>query len=222
MDIIIKGFIIGIGKIIPGVSGSLLAIRLNIYEKMIDSINNLFKDFKNNLLFLTKLGFGILLAILIGSHVITYLLQNYYYWTLCIFIILIATGIPSVLKKTNNYFIAIVSFLIYFTILYFPTVNILSNYYFMGFLEAFTTIIPGISGTAIFISLGLYDELLTMFSHIYMFEFGKIIPFSIGFLIGTLVLVRFINYCFNNQRSKTYGAILGFLLGSIISMIIKR
>ena len=50
--LIIKGIIIGIGKIIPGVSGSMLAISLGIYEKLIDSINSIFKSPKKNLLFL--------------------------------------------------------------------------------------------------------------------------------------------------------------------------
>ena len=33
MKNIFKGFIIGIGKIIPGVSGSMLAILLGVYER---------------------------------------------------------------------------------------------------------------------------------------------------------------------------------------------
>ena len=42
MLLILKGIIIGIGKIIPGVSGSMLAISMGIYQKMIDSVNNFF------------------------------------------------------------------------------------------------------------------------------------------------------------------------------------
>ena len=49
--LILKGIIIGIGKIIPGVSGSMLAISMGIYQKMIDSVNNFFKDIKSNFLF---------------------------------------------------------------------------------------------------------------------------------------------------------------------------
>ena len=36
MKNILKGFIIGIGKIIPGFSGALLAILLGVYDKSID------------------------------------------------------------------------------------------------------------------------------------------------------------------------------------------
>ena len=47
--LIIKGLIIGIGKIIPGVSGSMLAISLGEYENMLSAVNNYFKDVINNL-----------------------------------------------------------------------------------------------------------------------------------------------------------------------------
>ena len=41
----IKGFIIGIGKIIPGVSGAMLATIMGVYDKSIFYICN----FKNNI-----------------------------------------------------------------------------------------------------------------------------------------------------------------------------
>ena len=48
MDIklILKGFLIGIGKIIPGFSGALLAISFNVYDKLINSITNFFSNKK--------------------------------------------------------------------------------------------------------------------------------------------------------------------------------
>lgn len=222
MHLFLKGFIIGIGKIIPGVSGSLIAIRLNVYEKIIYCINNFFDDYRNNLIYLGKICSGVLLAILLGSKLILYLLNSFYLPTKIIFLILIGTGIPTVLKKTNHYYFSIIAFTIYFGLLYLPSLNIFHSYYFMGFLESFTTIIPGISGTAIFMSLGLYDELLMLFSNFYMFDFAKILPFGIGFFVATIILVHFINYCFKNYLSETYGVILGLLLASLFSMIIKR
>lgn len=222
MLVFFKGFIIGLGKIIPGVSGSLLAIRLNVYEKMINSINCFFKDFKYNFFFLSTLGFGMLLAIIFGSNIISYFLDNYYIPTLIIFIILILSGIPSIIKEVKNYLFAVISFLIYLAIVFIPELNIGQNYFFMGFLEAFTTIIPGISGTALFMSFGIYDELLSLFSNLLMFEFNKLIPFGIGLIIGALILVRFIDCCFKNHRDKTYSVILGLLLASIVVMLIKR
>ena len=55
MLLILKGIIIGIGKIIPGVSGSMLAISMGIYQKMIDSVNNFFKRPNESFKFLIKI-----------------------------------------------------------------------------------------------------------------------------------------------------------------------
>lgn len=222
MLLFLKGFVIGLGKIIPGVSGSLLAIRLNVYEDMINAVNNIFSDFKKNFLFLIKLGLGILLAVIVGSNIIMLFLEKCYILTMIVFILLIASGIPMIIKEVKNYYIALISLLLYIGLLYLPELSFLESYYFMGFLEAFTTIIPGISGTALFMSFGLYDDLLSLFSNIYMLEFSKLIPFGIGLFIGAVILIRFIDYCFKKYRDKTYSVILGFLVGSIISMIIKR
>ena len=52
--LILKGILIGIGKIIPGVSGSMIAISLGIYEKLINSINDFFKSPNKNFNFLFK------------------------------------------------------------------------------------------------------------------------------------------------------------------------
>ena len=52
MLLFLKGIIIGIGKIIPGVSGALLAINFNVYERLLNSLTNFFDDWKNNLKFI--------------------------------------------------------------------------------------------------------------------------------------------------------------------------
>ena len=69
MKDIIKGIIVGLGKIIPGVSGSILAISLGIYEKCINSFLNITKDI-NNIIFLFKISIGILISIILGSHIL--------------------------------------------------------------------------------------------------------------------------------------------------------
>ena len=82
-DILI-GIIIGAGKIIPGVSGSVLAITLGVYERIIYSINNIF-NYKN-IYYLSKIGFGIIISIVFLSKIIIYLLSNYYTYTIFVFV----------------------------------------------------------------------------------------------------------------------------------------
>lgn len=73
---LLKGFIIGIGKIIPGVSGSILAITLGVYDKSVEYINNFKHTKKESLKYLLPLGIGIIISIIIFSKIITILLDK--------------------------------------------------------------------------------------------------------------------------------------------------
>ena len=53
------GILIGTGMVIPGVSGAVIAVIFGVYDKMIKSLTKLFKNFKNNFMFLFILGLGI-------------------------------------------------------------------------------------------------------------------------------------------------------------------
>ena len=99
MKLIIYGIIIGIGKIIPGVSGSLLAVSLGIYEKSIHSITHFFDNKKENTIFIFKLGLGIIIGIVLLSKVILYLLNNYYFYSMLLFIGLIISTTIKQLKE---------------------------------------------------------------------------------------------------------------------------
>ena len=43
IKLFIEGFIIGIGKIIPGVSGAMFAMMFGVYEKALNTISNIKK-----------------------------------------------------------------------------------------------------------------------------------------------------------------------------------
>ena len=56
--LIIKGMIIGLANVIPGVSGGTLMITLGIYEDVINTISHFFSNFKKNLKFIIPLVIG--------------------------------------------------------------------------------------------------------------------------------------------------------------------
>ena len=164
--IILKGFIIGIGKIIPGISGSVLAISMGVYDKIINSFSSFFKKPKENFIFLFQILLGIFLAMIIGSKIIYYLINNFYKITMILILIFIISTIPQLIKTTKynkkNIIISIISFLLTFALNYFKinlNINLLTII-FLGILESITSIVPGISGTAIFINLGVYEYIL--------------------------------------------------------------
>ena len=73
----LKGIVIGIAMVIPGVSGGVIAVVFGIYEKMISSLTNLFKDFKKNFTYLFVLGIGILCGLIFFSNIILYFYECY-------------------------------------------------------------------------------------------------------------------------------------------------
>lgn len=221
----IKGLIIGIGKIIPGVSGSLIAISLNEYENMVNSINHYFKDIVGNSKYLFKICLGILISIILFSNIIVKLIDRYYLYTMFIFSGFIMGSINDIKKNIKGDYIFIIASLILFLLIniYILNNNLLINknfiYYVIGgFLDAVTMIIPGISGTAILISYGCYNEVIMALSNI---DLNILIPFIIGMILGVLITIKIVAILFSKYNSKTYSSILGISIATISIMIIK-
>ena len=116
----LKGIIIGIAKIIPGLSGAVLMISFNLYDKAIDAITNFFNNPKKNFLFLFNLGLGIILGIILFSKLLCFFLTHYYLYTTFLFLGLIIGGIPVLSKKVplkfKYLFISMLSFTLMFSL----------------------------------------------------------------------------------------------------------
>ena len=216
MKLFLIGLLIGIGKILPGVSGSVIAIRFNIYEKIINSMLYFFHDLKKNSIFLIKIFSGVIIAIVFLAKLVLFFYTKYRFITLIVFAIFILTGLKDIIKECHSYSITLLTFFLSFIIIKIPF-NITIDYFFMGIIEAISVIIPGISGTAIFISLGVYEKMLNLFINI---SFIPLIKFFLGFGISSFILLKVISYLFLKHKKETYEAILGFLFSSIILMFI--
>jgi len=227
---VFKGILIGIGKIIPGVSGSLIAMSLGVYEKCIDIISNFFIEIKYNYKFIFSLCLGFLISMIFFSNILYYFITKHYFFTICLFIGLIIGSVPCILNehkiKTKwEYIYILFPFLIiiFISVLGKNEIVIENNIFgylmtfIIGFIDALTMIIPGISGTAIFMILGVYEFVLLLFSRL-LFPF--IIFFVIGLIVGVFITCKLINYCFKNFNHQTYLFILGFILSSILFLII--
>lgn len=234
--LIIKGMIIGFGKIIPGVSGSLLAMSLGVYETAIYKIRYFFKNLKENTFYFSFLGIGILISIIFGSKMILYFLNHYYALTMFLFIGLILGIVPNIDKKVNKkdfiyYIVTIITMMFILLILniknkhtFFYENNFISNIQvlWIGFLEAFTMITPGISGTALFMILGYYDFIMALFSNLFLFLFQKpimIFIFFVSLFISIFLVSSMMNFLLSKYEKITYAMILGFGYSSIILLV---
>lgn len=232
MKLLFKGFIIGIGKVIPGLSGALLAINLGVYEKMISSVTNFFDDKKENIKTLLLLGGGIVSSIVLFSSIILYLLSSYYNYIMVFFLGLIisstikyASGINYSWKKI------ILVFIVCLILLFIPstdnaytlssTFNDYIMFFISGFIEIFASIVPGISGTALLMNLGMYNHTLKLISMVYNFNyifnnFFYYFSYGLGMSVSFIITLSLINYLFKNRRELMEIIILSLSIGSII------
>ena len=98
----LKGIAIGAGAILPGISSGVLCVIFGLYEKLINSVLNIFKDFKTNFKFLLPIGLGGVTGILLFGKILKYLFNSFPMQTKFAFIGLIIGCIPILFKKANS------------------------------------------------------------------------------------------------------------------------
>lgn len=239
LKLFIKGLIVGLGKIIPGVSGSLLAISLNVYDRAILAITNFFDDVIENTKFLFTLSLGIMVSIIIFSKIILYFITNYYVITMLFFIGLILGGLlifkSNYTSNKKNLIILLISFLIIIILSSFSHSNkyvIEGNimdylvFFCSGFIDAFATIVPGISGTALLMNIGVYEIIISTISNItdinlIITNIKILIPFGLGMVLGFILLSILISYLLKKYYSEMMAFILGVSIGSMVLLIIS-
>ena len=232
----IKGLIIGIGKVIPGVSGALLAINFKVYDRLVESLVNFFSDWKNNLRFLVELGSGIIISIILFSNGIRYLLNNYNFLMMMLFMGLIGGGSYNYIrrvsyeKKEYKYILLIVGLLIGVSFMGQVDSYVISNgfkdnimFFLGGVIEVFTSIIPGISGTAIMMIIGIYDMVLMIVSRVYDLSYvinniNIYISYGLGIIISFILGTLLINYLLKKKKKLMEIMIGSFSIYSIFMM----
>ena len=224
----IKGIAIGAGAILPGISSGVLCVILGIYEKLLDSILNFFKDIKNNFRFLFPLIIGGAIGVLLFSNILNYLLYAFPIQTKSIFIGLILGTVPSLIKEVNEkerfkkyyiIFLLIALAIGIFTVILenmMPSQNT-SNYSFLNFFLAglfmsVGIIVPGVSSTIILMILGVYSIYLQSISTLYM---PVLIPMGLGLIIGCLVCMKITKLLLERHYAPMFYSIIGFTLGSV-------
>lgn len=225
----LKGVIAGIGNIIPGVSGSALLIIFGLYEKCIEAISNIFKNFKKNFLFLLPIGLGAVLGIFSFSNIIEYCITKYETITFFIFLGLLVGTLPSLFNKSKKdgfkksylipFFITMAIGLVLLFVKSTNTFNIEVNFFtsiLIGLVIAFATVVPGISNTVLLTMMGLYTTFLSAINHL---DIKLLFPIFIGVAIGTFVLSKILNKLFKKYHGYTYFGILGFVIATIPGLI---
>ncbi len=172
------GLVIGIGGVLPGVSGGIMAISMGLYEKMMDALGHFFSAIKKNFLFLLPLAIGGGLGILLTSNALKVVLETYEGPVLALFCGLVLGSIPDLFVEAKadggigkRHIIAFICGLAFVLLFALGESSVHDNPE-VGSLNALTAlisggvlsigvVIPGVSSSFLLIYIGLYNAVLS-------------------------------------------------------------
>jgi putative membrane protein len=227
----IKGLLIGIGAVAPGVSGGTIAVIFGLYERITDAIANVFKNFRENFIFFLPIALGGGVGVLAFSNVMKYLFLHYDVQVKYLFIGLMVGTLPTVLKQANRkgfrriYILpCIIALVVTLFSIYLDNkgINVIPEanpgvLQFAGYgaVIGIGTIVPGISASFVLMYLGAYQLLLEGLSSI---DLSVLIPVGAGFGLSIIAFAKIVSYMFRRFYGYTYYTVLGFVIGSIVAI----
>lgn len=243
----VLGFIIGLAVIVPGISGSTVAIIFKLYDQFLYALGNLFKKFKQCFIFLLPIGIGIVVGFLTGLIGVKKLLEFNLFAVVCLFAGLMLGAFPAVkdelkgAKRTNKRIaLFAVGLLIPVAIGCFSALTAVGDgqvvadkfmdvgvghvllALVVGFVVGLTQIVPGLSASAFLMAVGWYNSLMASVSMTYWKANPAILlvyaGLVVGFLAGVLGFSKLLTTVFAKARQSAYYMIVGLSLGSIVSM----
>ena len=229
---VLRGIVMGITDLIPGISGGTMAMVLGIYHELITSINGILsKRWREHLLFLGPLVIGIGIALVTFSRLIEWLIAHHSQPLFFFFIGIIIGIIPFLLRtanfkktfKASHYMLLIIAMILVACTSLINDDNMQSvwtnlnfgHYLFLflaGWIASSAMILPGISGSLLFLLLGVYPTVINAISNL---NLPVIIIVGLGVVMGILTTSKLIQYLFREFSVITYAVLIGLVIGSL-------
>lgn len=239
LKLFLKGIVVGVANVIPGVSGGTMAVVCNVYDKIIGLISFNVKKIISSWKFWLPLVIGMGVGVVAFSKLITVLLGNYPIPTTYFFEGLVAGSIPLILRKTKNSNaekpsklpLGILSFIIGLGLMILmmifkddsakETAQVISEIgtveiiltFVAGLAAAIAMIIPGISGSFLLLVLGMYGTIMASISSLNLII---LVPFALGAFAGLFLGAALVRLLMEKIPVYTYCVILGLVVGSLI------
>lgn len=235
INLVFKGMVIGMGKVVPGMSAGTMAVLVGLYTRMIEAFSHIAtKDRVKRKSYLTFLGlvfFGALLSVIGLANVLTEGLRYFPVATMLFFFGLIIGSLPSIYKSSPD--MRVNKKRVFIFICFFALMALISTlspenmrgaiittlswwmYILSGMVAGIAMLVPGISGSFFLILLGTYSAVLHATSKL---NIGILILLGIGGVIGILLTSNLVNFLVKRFPGELYWAIIGLVLGSLIEI----
>ena len=215
---VIAGFFVGLAELLPGISGSTIAIAFKVYEKFILFLSNLkISNFSFNFKKLNQVFFldliipffiAMAISVIFASKFILFLYTEYtngflifLSFLMCSISFLIAFRLKNEFKLNMNWIIYFLAGAIFAAML--NTISQVSNnpsfivFVLVGFIAFSFFLLPGISGSAILLSIGVYEIIIGSIANM---QLEILMPFAIGCLISLLLMPKIINHLLSKYK----------------------
>ena len=241
-----RGAAIGLAASIPGVSGGTVAVILKVYQKVVDAIGSIFKHFGKSFITLLPILLGVLFALVPCFFLFDWAFEYFAFGIVSLFVGLIVGSFPGVLDEVvvdkvsaPKVIVGVVALLITLgigigSVFFGESLSIAEHiaapewwFYFViatvGVLGAIALVVPGISGSMLLLVLGFYKPLLSTATD--MLKGQNVLTglavlgvFAIGVLVGLFTIAKLMSFLLNKHRVITFYAIVGFILGSTVTL----
>ena len=203
---VLQGMLIGVGAVLPGISGGVLCVVFGIYKPIMELLSSPIKKWKTHVPRLLPVIVGAVLGFLGVAKVLAFFLERYPDQSVCLFVGLIAGMLPSLFReageqgRTRGSWISLVAaFAVVLALLL--SLNVLS-----------VTIAPGF-GWYLFCG---YTPLVDGIGNL---DFGVLVPAGIGALVTIVCLAKAINALFTHFYSCAFHAIVGIVIAATLVII---
>ena len=226
---LLQGALIGLGAVLPGISGGVLCVVFGVYTILMEFLANPFKNFKTHITRLLPILLGVVIGFLGVANILSFFLDRFPSQSVCLFIGLIGGMLPSLFEEAgqkgrgkSSYIALIAALVLTFALLISLrvfSVQIAPNflwYLFCGFCLALSIIAPGMSFSTLLMPLGLYEPFVAGIGHM---DFGVLIPGGIGAILTIILFAKAVNMLFDKHDSPSVHAILGVVIAATVIII---
>ena len=226
---VLQGMLIGVGAVLPGISGGVLCVVFGIYKPIMELLSSPIKKWKTHVPRLLPVIVGAVLGFLGVAKVLAFFLERYPDQSVCLFVGLIAGMLPSLFReageqgRTRGSWISLVAaFAVVLALLL--SLNVLSVtiapsfgwYLFCGFCLALSVIAPGMSFSTLLMPLGLYTPFVDGLGNL---NFSVIVPAGIGAVVTVICLAKAVDALFDRFYPYAFHAIIGIVIAATIMIV---
>ncbi|MBQ9131491.1 MAG: DUF368 domain-containing protein [Clostridia bacterium] len=228
----LQGLIIGVGAILPGVSGGTLCYAFGIYNPLLEVLTNPIKGIKKHWLLLIFVCLGGGLGFIGFSGIVAALLQWNEPVVLCTFIGLILGTVPELWRdsgeqgRTKGSIAALLISFCMIAALFYVCENVWTitipatvwGFAICGGIWGLSFIVPGFSSSTLLLFFGIYEAMSEGISRL---DFSVILPLGVAMLAVILLLSRVMRTVFDRIHSIASHCIMGFVLATTLMMLLK-